>query len=66
MKPKPEAKLKLIEEYLKLQGRFRHLTKPENKPLLDELQRTTDKNWEELLKKEELNRQNPDPSLKSA
>ena len=43
---------KPIAEWLKLQGRFRHLFKPENKPLLDDIQRITDKNWEELLKKE--------------
>ncbi len=48
---KPKEK-KPIAEWLKLQGRFRHLFKPENKPLLDDLQRITDKNWEELLKKE--------------
>ncbi len=48
---KPKEK-KPLAEWMKLQGRFRHLAKPENKPLLDELQNITDKNWEELLKKE--------------
>ncbi len=48
---KPKEK-KPIAEWLKLQGRFRHLSKPENKPLLDEIQAITDKNWEELLKKD--------------
>ncbi len=33
MKPKPEAKLKLIEEYLKLQGRFRHLNEVDIKEI---------------------------------
>lgn len=48
---KPKEK-KPIVEWIKLQGRFRHLLKPENKPLLDEIQSLTDKNWEVLLKKE--------------
>ena len=48
---KPKEKKPLIE-WLKMQGRFRHLMKPENKSLLDELQAVTDKNWEILLKKE--------------
>lgn len=53
---KPKEK-KPIAEWLKLQGRFRHLLKPENKPLLDSIQAMTDKNWEDLLKKESLNPQ---------
>lgn len=48
---KPKEK-KPIAEWLKLQGRFRHLFRPENKPILDDIQVVTDKNWEELLKKE--------------
>lgn len=48
---KPKEK-KPVAEWLKLQGRFRHLFKPENKALLDDIQRVIDKNWEELLKKE--------------
>jgi pyruvate ferredoxin oxidoreductase beta subunit len=48
---RPKEK-KPIAEWLKLQGRFRHLFKPENKPLLDEFQAVTDKNWEDLLRKE--------------
>ena len=48
---KPKKKIP-ISEWIKFQGRFKHLLKPENKPLLDELQNVTDKNWEELLKKE--------------
>ena len=48
---KPKAK-KPLSEWIGLQGRFRHLMKPENKAILDDLQRVTDKNWEELLKKE--------------
>ena len=48
---KPKEKKPIIE-WLKLQGRFRHLMKPENKPILDEIQAAADKNWENLLKKE--------------
>ena len=48
---KPKEK-KAVSEWVGLQGRFRHLLKPENKPLLDEIQAITDRNWEELLKKE--------------
>lgn len=51
---KPKEK-KPILEFIKPQGRFRHLLKPENKPLLDELQKDTDDNWEALLKKEAAN-----------
>ncbi len=43
-KPKP------IEEYLKLQGRFRHLFKPENRWIIEELQKQVQRNWERLLK----------------
>jgi len=53
---KPKEK-KTVSEWIKLQGRFRHLLKPENKPLLDEIQAITDKHWEELLKKENSNPQ---------
>ncbi len=48
---KPKEK-KPVADWIKLQGRFRHLSKPENKPILDEMQSFTDKNWEDLLKKE--------------
>jgi len=48
---KPKEK-KPVSEWLKLQGRFRHLAKPENKPLLDDMQKKIDTDWEFLLKKE--------------
>lgn len=57
---KPKEK-KAVAEWVKLQGRFRHLLKPENKPLLDEMQAVTDKNWEDLLKKELLTSQAAEP-----
>lgn len=42
---------KPIEEYLKPQKRFAHLFKPENKFIIEELQRQVDKKWENILKK---------------
>jgi pyruvate ferredoxin oxidoreductase beta subunit len=38
-----------IEEWLKLQRRFQHLFKPENKPLIEEIQKDIDRRWDELL-----------------
>ena len=38
-----------IEEYLKLQGRFKHLFKPGNEHLIAQLQADVDARWEELL-----------------
>ena len=42
---------KPIEEYLKPQRRFAHLFKPENKWMIEELQRKIDEKWEKILKK---------------
>lgn len=50
-KPKP------IEEYLKMQGRFKHLFKPENRHLIDEFQVEVNRRWEWLNKMEQLNRE---------
>jgi pyruvate ferredoxin oxidoreductase beta subunit len=38
-----------IEEWLKRQGRFRHLFKPQNRHLIGQLQDEIDRRWEELL-----------------
>ena len=38
-----------VEEWLKRQGRFRHLFRPENRHIIDELQQETDRRWERLL-----------------
>jgi pyruvate ferredoxin oxidoreductase beta subunit len=46
----PQRK-KPVSDYLKGQGRFRHIFKAENKALLEEVQRVTDKRWQKLLKK---------------
>ncbi len=40
-----------VEDYLKLQGRFKHLFKPEWKDKLVEIQETIDNRWERLIKK---------------
>ncbi|MCD6502657.1 MAG: pyruvate ferredoxin oxidoreductase [Thermoplasmata archaeon] len=49
---KPSKKVP-VEEWLKLQGRFKHLLKEENRWIIEELQRAVDANWEKLLKLEE-------------
>jgi pyruvate ferredoxin oxidoreductase beta subunit len=46
---KPKEK-RPIEDWLKLQGRFRHVFKPENRHLIDEMQEEIDRRWERLLK----------------
>jgi pyruvate ferredoxin oxidoreductase beta subunit len=46
---KPKNKLP-IEDYLKPQGRFRHLFKKENEYLIAEIQEEVDRNWNMLLK----------------
>ena len=38
-----------IEEWLKRQGRFRHLFKPQNRHMIGQLQDEVDRRWEELL-----------------
>ncbi len=42
---------KPVDEFLKPQGRFKHLFKPENADLLSEIQADVDRNWESLLAK---------------
>ena len=46
----PSKKLALAD-FFKLQGRFKHLLKPENKKLLKKLEVDIEKNWQKLLKK---------------
>jgi pyruvate ferredoxin oxidoreductase beta subunit len=43
-------KKKPVSDYLQGQGRFRHMFKPQNKKLLEEVQRVTDERWERVLK----------------
>ena len=47
---KPRKKKPLIE-WLESQGRFSHLLRPENAPLVEQLQEKVDKDWEALLEK---------------
>ena len=47
---KPKEK-KPVVEWLKLQRRFAHLFKPENKELLEHIQKKVDERWENLLAK---------------
>lgn len=47
---KPERK-KPVTEYLKMQGRFKHLFTPEFENVIDEIQHITDRRWQQLLQK---------------
>jgi pyruvate ferredoxin oxidoreductase beta subunit len=47
---KPKNKLP-VAEYLKPQGRFKHLFTDENRALIDDIQEDIDRKWEELLKR---------------
>ncbi len=47
---KPKEK-KPVEEWLRVQGRFRHLLAPENRHLVEAFQRYVDEEWEKLLKR---------------
>jgi pyruvate ferredoxin oxidoreductase beta subunit len=49
---KPKEK-KPLEEWLKIQGRFKHLFKPKNEWIIKEMQEQVDKEWEALLAKSE-------------
>ncbi len=46
---KPKNKLP-VRDFLKMQGRFRHLFKAGNEHMIDEIQQEVDKRWEALLK----------------
>jgi len=48
---KPKEK-KPIADFLKQQGRFKHLFKPENEELLIKIQADIDREWERLQKEE--------------
>ena len=49
---RPKNKLP-IEEFLRSQGRFKHLFKPENQHLIGEFQKELDRRWEELQNRAE-------------
>jgi pyruvate ferredoxin oxidoreductase beta subunit len=45
-----EPKKKLpVEDFLRAQGRFRHLFRPENEHLIEQFQKEVDRRWEDLL-----------------
>ena len=46
----PQLK-KPVEEFLKIQGRFRHLLRPENRHMIEKLQEYVDAIWSDLLKR---------------
>jgi len=46
-------KFKPVEDFLKMQGRFKHLFTDENKWIIDKLKEEIDRRWERLLKLEE-------------
>ncbi len=46
----PKVKKPIIE-FLSVQGRFKHLLKPENNHLIQEIQDEVDRNWKKLLSK---------------
>jgi pyruvate ferredoxin oxidoreductase beta subunit len=47
---RPKEKLPL-EEFLKPQGRFRHLFSEQNKHIIEELQAEVDRKWRQLLQR---------------
>jgi pyruvate ferredoxin oxidoreductase beta subunit len=49
---KPKEKKPVIE-YLKTQGRFRHLNAPANEPWLEEIQQNIDAKWDKLVRRAE-------------
>jgi len=50
---KPKNKMPIVD-WIRPQGRFRHLFKPGCEGILKELQDTVDKDWKELLKREKM------------
>jgi len=52
---KPKEK-KPVTEFLKIQGRFKHLFKPGNEKVLENIQTVIDHDWDLLLKKEEFSK----------
>ncbi len=40
-----------VEDFLRTQKRFAHLFKPENKPIIEKIQRRADEEWEKLMER---------------
>ena len=55
----PVRKPRPLEDYLKLQGRFRHLLRPENKWMLDLLKQDVEIQWERISKLAEITSKTP-------
>ena len=55
---KPRVKRPVVD-FLKPQGRFRHLFRPGNEGFLEEIQQEVDKQWELLLAEEAMHNQEP-------
>ena len=53
---KPKEK-RPVEDWLKMQGRFRHLFEPKNRHIIEELQAETDRIWNDLLAREAAGRE---------
>lgn len=51
----PKKKLP-VEDYLKMQGRFKHMFKPGNEWMIEQVQAEVDKNWEDLQVLASLNK----------
>lgn len=52
---RPKEKLP-VTAFLENQGRFKHLFKPENKHMIEALQKEVDRRWELLVKEDECNK----------
>jgi pyruvate ferredoxin oxidoreductase beta subunit len=50
----PAGGPKPIEEFLKTQGRFKHLFADKNKSVIEDIQKKIDENWEKLVKKAQI------------
>jgi pyruvate ferredoxin oxidoreductase beta subunit len=44
------SKVVPITDYLKPQGRYKHLFRPENRPLLDKIQQHVNGEWEKIVR----------------
>ena len=52
-RPKP------VEDYLRLQGRFRHLFREENRSVIEKIKKNVEANWQRLLRLEEATSPKP-------
>src|SRR5680860_1481303 len=60
----PKKRKGNIRDWMKQQGRFKHLFKPENEHLIAELQENVDQEWENLKKLAGVEKTQPDPAHK--